>query len=168
MDLIIYGFGGHGKVVLDLARSLGYQEVGVFDERYEGHPPSSGITFLGAYDERLYPDVQLVFAMGDNAVRMRLSEHVKHGFATIVHPSASVSPSASVGHGTVVLQNAVIQAYASVGRHCIINVGAIVDHDSYVSDFCHLRPHCYIAGASRLSELTTIGPTITVPRNSTI
>jgi len=168
MDLIIYGFGGHGKVVFDLARSLGYREVGVFDERYAGHPPSAGVTFLGAYDERLHPDVPLVFAMGDNAVRRRLSGQVRHRFATLVHPRASVSPSASVGHGTVVLQNAVIQADASVGRHCIMNVGAVVDHDSGVGDFCHLRPYSYAAGGSRLSELTTVGPGVSLPRNTSL
>jgi len=168
MDLLIYGFGGHGKVVLDLARSLGYGEIGVFDERYAGHPPSSGVTFLGAYDERLHPDVPLVFAMGDNAVRMHLSGQVRHGFATLVHPSASVSPSAFVGQGTVVLHNAVIQADSSVGAHCIVNVGAVVDHDSCVGDFCHLRPMSYVAGGCSVSALTVLGPGDILPRSASL
>jgi acetyltransferase EpsM len=71
----------------------------------------------------------MVFAIGDNATRMRLLQEVRHGFATLVHASASVSMSASIGIGTVVLQNAVIQADSSVGAHCIVNVGAVVDHD---------------------------------------
>ena len=168
MDLIIYGFGGHGKVVLDLARLLGYGEIGIFDELCAGQTTTSDITFLGAYNEVLHVNVPIILTMGDNAIRMHLSRKIRHQFATLVHPSASISSSASVGHGTVVLQNAVVQAATVVGRHCIINVGAVVDHDSYVSDFCHLRPHSYIAGDSRLSELTTIDPSVTIPRNSTI
>lgn len=168
MDLIIYGFGGHGKVVLDLARSLGYKEVGVFDAMYAGHPPHSYITFLGAYDEHLHPEVPMVLAIGDNTVRMRLSEQVKHGLATLVHQSASVSPSVSVGQGTVILQNAVIQVGSAVGAHCIVNVGAVVDHDSDVSDFCHLRPYSYVAGGSRLSNLTTVGPGVHIPRGTSL
>lgn len=167
MNLLVFGFGGHGKVVLDLARTLGLGSVGVFDDwPLTGALP--GVTFLGAYDANIHPDVPLVMAVGDNATRLRLSTEIFHGFATLVHPGASVSPSARVGKGSVVLQNAVIQADSAVGRHCIINVGAVVDHDSQIGDCCHLRPMSYVAGGCRFSELTTIGPGVSFPRNTSL
>src|SRR5699024_12712960 len=47
-----------------------------------------------------------------------------------LHPSAVVSPTATIGYGTVVMPGAYINAKASIGRHCIINTGAIIDRKS--------------------------------------
>lgn len=163
MDLLIFGFGGHGKVVIDLARALGYGSVGVFDDRPAVEMPQ-GVVYLGPYDPTVHPDVPLVMAIGDNAARMRLSAVVGHSFAKLIHPSASVSQSAMVGEGTVVLHNAVIQSGSAVGRHCIINVGAVIDHDCRVGDFCHLRPNSYVAGGCLVSDKVTIEPGVALPR----
>ena len=58
--LYIYGGGGHGRVVADLARMAGYRNICFLDD-----------TGSRKFDERL-PKGDIIVAVGDNAVRERL------------------------------------------------------------------------------------------------
>ena len=110
--LYIYGGGGHGRVVADVAKMAGYRNICFLDD-----------TGSRKFDERL-PKGDIIVAVGDNAVRERLCRKVAAvGFHLInlVHPSAVISPSVTLGIGVVVMPLAVINADARVGerRHHI-------------------------------------------------
>src|SRR5262249_31059894 len=77
-------------------------------------------------------------------------------FATVVHPTASVSPSARLGRGVVLLQHVTVAARAIIGDHVIVLPAAIVSHDVEVGDYSciaggaclsgrvHVGVHCYV------------------------
>jgi acetyltransferase EpsM len=56
-------------------------------------------------------------------------------FATVVHPSASISSSATLGYGTVVHQHATVTTGARVGNHVLILPQAVISHGDVVGDF---------------------------------
>jgi len=56
----------------------------------------------------------------------------------IIHPTAYVSPKASVNVGTVVLQKAVINSYTVVVTECIINLGAMINHNCVIGKGSHM------------------------------
>lgn len=181
-DLIVIGAGGHGRVVAEAAAASGRYRLAAFaDDRYADEgielgivrvPVESLYTLLGKLD-----DPAIVVAIGDNAARKRLVERLALPdklYATVIHPSAVLSPTSFIGNGSVVMAGAVLNADAVVGRHAIVNTNAVVEHDCRAGDFAHISPAAAMAGASVLEDGAHAGvgscllPGITVGAWSTL
>lgn len=156
--MIIYGASGHGKVVADLARAAG-ETVTCFADDNDALSSVDGITVRHGLTEFSEP---VVIAIGDNATRRRIALTLPASFATAIHPTAIVSPRATVGEGTVIMAGAIVQADATIGRHSIVNTGASVDHECHIGDFTHLSPHATLCGNVTVGEGTWIGAAATV------
>jgi acetyltransferase EpsM len=163
---LIYGFGGHGKVIAEALIAKTGGQVGVFDE--QPIEVIDKIVYLGSYDPYIYPDLSIIIGVGKNEIRRQLSLLIKHSFQSFIHPSAQVAQNVNIGRGSVVLQNAVIQANSIIGDHVIVNIGAMIDHDNKIGDFVHVSPLCYVGSNSIISELTCLEPCSRVPRFSQI
>lgn len=137
----LYGAGGHAKVIIDILRAEGAEIRSIVDVD-ESKRSLSGIEVVHSASG-LSP---VIVSIGNNAVRKRVAEELDCEFATAVHPTAVVSPSARIGEGSVVMHGAIVQADAEVGRHCIINTGASVDHECRIGDYSHISPHATLCG----------------------
>lgn len=166
INYLIYGFGGHGKVLAEAIISSTGSEVGVFDD--QPIKVFEKVIYLGPYDPNSYPELPILLGIGNNNVRKQLSKSIKHSFHSFIHPSAQVAGSVKIGKGSVILQNAVIQTNTIIGNHVIVNMGAMVDHDNTIGDFVHISPLCYVGSNSIISELTYLEPCSRVPRFSQI
>jgi sugar O-acyltransferase (sialic acid O-acetyltransferase NeuD family) len=161
----IYGAGGHGKVVADVARSSGREVVAfVDDDAARRGTALSGAPVLGWADllarRGEWTGLELALGIGDNAARMRSFDRAKAAglaVATLVHASAVVSPSASLGEGTVVMPGAIVNADARVGRGVVVNTGSIVEHDCRLGDFVFVSPGAALGGASECGASAHIG-----------
>ena len=163
IGILIYGFGGHGRVVAEfLNESLGYK-IGVFDEQAPRDKPDY-VIYLGSYDPKIHSNLKIIIAIGDNLRRSEIVKTLSHDFSQFIHPSAYVSPSARIGVGTVILQNVVIQSNAILGMHSIINIGSLIDHDSRIGDFCHIAPSSYVGGGAQVPSLIDLHPGQIIPR----
>ncbi|MBR1733629.1 MAG: acetyltransferase [Alloprevotella sp.] len=159
-EVVLYGAGGHARVVRDILLALG-SEVAFFVDDAPGMN-----TFVG---RQVRPSSALsggpeappvVISVGDNHARRRIAEELSGrgvGFATLVHPSAVVSPDAEIGEGTVVMPGAVINSGARIGRHCIVNSGVVVEHECIVGDYAHLSPHATLCGRAQVGEGVWVG-----------
>lgn len=162
--LVLVGAGGHAKVVVEVARAQGrFGIVGVIDPR----PPGTavlGVPVLGG-DEALprlrAEGVAWAFvALGGNALRQRIGGELRAmGFrlATLVHPSAVVVPSASVGEGAVLMARAVVSAEARVDDLAILNTGAVVEHDNLIGTAAHVAPLAALAGNVHVGARALVG-----------
>lgn len=173
---LIWGAGGHGKVVADLVRACGHHLAGFVDADAaklgcEVEPGGGRVVlqeeeFLGRVREcGCYPEGidAVALAIGDNGVRQRcLVPLEKCTVPSLVHPSAVVSSSAALGRGTVVFPSAVINADAHIGAAVIINSAAVVEHDCAVADGAHLSPGAMLAGGARVGERSWVGAGATV------
>lgn len=77
--------------------------------------------------------------------------------ATLIHPSAVVSPSACISGGCTVLARVVVNPNARIGTGCIINTGSIIEHDCVVEDFVNICPGVSMAGHARIGRKSFIG-----------
>jgi sugar O-acyltransferase (sialic acid O-acetyltransferase NeuD family) len=173
--VLIWGAGGHGRVVAELVRACGRVVRGFVDHR----PPMLGHAVAGgglvvALEEELVRRLEAgealpagatrgVPAVGDNAARLR---HVAvlgaRAADALVHPSATCSPSVALGPGTVVLAGAVLNAGARAGAGVIVNSGAIVEHDCVLEDGVHVSPGAVLAGHCEIGRGVWIGAGATV------
>lgn len=172
--ILIWGAGGHGKVVADIVRALGYQLMGFVDQdikRLGNIVEPLGATLLLDENSLLTAPQRaqaiahtMAIAIGDNIARLnalRLSEPY-FDVPPLIHPSALVSPSALFGPATVVMPGAIINAGATIGRACILNTACVIEHDCSLSDGVHISPHATLAGNVTVGAQAWIGANATV------
>lgn len=162
---VIYGSGGHAKVICDLIFELGGQIECIFDDNANQKEEAFMNIPIHKYNSDMFMDSLLIIAIGNNQIRKKVASMVSHNFGTLVHPKATVSALSFIGIGTVILGNAVIQAEARIGNQVIINIGACVDHEAIVEDFANIGPLVYIGGGTQISKMATIEANATISRN---
>ncbi|WP_353197600.1 acetyltransferase [Parapedobacter defluvii] len=152
--LYLYGASGHGKVVTEIAESLGLSIGGFVD----ANPVIRELLEYPVSTDLPLGEQVLFISIGNNRIRKKLvSELVNEQFATLIHPDAIVSRRSIIGNGTVIMGGAALNADVKIGTHCIINTNASVDHDCQLDDFVHISPNVALAGDVSVGEGTHIG-----------
>ncbi len=77
-------------------------------------------------------------------------------FATVVHPSASVSEKSVLGEGTIVSANAVISARAKLGRHVLVDSGVLIGHHTEIGDYVTVGLGAKVAGCTQIGRAAYI------------
>lgn len=151
--------GGRADCILD-------QDEGLWGQTLLGVPVLGG-------DDRLAELVgrgvgRFVVAVGNTApgdLRRRLFEAaLEAGLEplTVVHPSAIVSPSVSLGGGAVVLPGAVIGARVCIGLNVIINSRSLVEHDCVIKDHVHIASGACLCGGCIVGVGSFVGSGATI------
>ena len=155
MRLVILGAGGYGRNRADLAEQSGrYTEIRFLDD--------SGGDAVGTCQEfQKFADADTEFypAFGNNALRMDwLKKLITCGctVASIVHPTAYVSPKTTVCRGVAILPRAIVNTGTVIGDGCIVSCGAIVDHDCVLGEGIHVCLGAIIKAENRIPALEKI------------
>ena len=152
-------------MVLDAMELLGIAVAAFIDETSD--PASEraveGVPILRSWREaadRFGGSLPVVLAVGRNAARDRIAtELVAAGVAlqTIVHPTAVVSPRATIGVGCYIGPKAIVNSDAVVGDACIVNSAACVEHHCRLGRAVHLGPLAVVCGWATVGARTFIG-----------
>lgn len=159
--LLIIGAGGHGKVVADIALSLGkWKSIAFLDDKNINN--SLGIEVIGKSTDafRYINDWEIIVAIGSNKIRERIQNKLiamGANLPILIHPSAVIGKNVEIGEGTVVMANSVINCCTKIGNGCIINTGATVDHDNLIEDYVHISPGVHLAGNVKVGKGSWIG-----------
>ncbi len=161
---VIIGAGYHSKVVLEAVWALNaYDVIGLVDPKPLA-PSLGGVAVLGG--DELMPKLRdqgiriAVLGIGDNSLRQRLAEQalsLGYDLPPIVHPHASISPSAKILDGAVIMARAVIGTQTLIREFAIVNTGAIIDHDNDIGKAAHIAPGCALAGCVHIGACALIG-----------
>jgi len=163
MNLIIYGAGGHAKVVGEAAYSLAEYEsiifVDPFVEKFsfiEGNPKFSLVSSYSIQGKE--SETQSFCAIGDNEMRKKVvSHHSKDNFIYIASHEAFISKFCNISAGVFVAPRASVNADASIGLHSIINTGAVIEHDCKISSYSHIGPNAVLGGNVLLGDKVFVG-----------
>jgi UDP-perosamine 4-acetyltransferase len=169
MNVVIIGAGGHGRVVLDVLRTMGeFHVVGFIDaDAARAGQEVMGVPILGAI--HLLPKLQkqaanrirgAIVAIGDNRVRRTYSDQVlESGLELInaVHPSAIISSTAIIGRNVLLAAGAIVNTQVRIADDVIINTGAVVDHECQIGRAAHIGPAAALAGRVEVGEGAFIG-----------
>ena len=165
--LAIYGAGGHGDVVAEIAELnnfsvLFFDEKNIEDKKIEGK----------LTDLLINENIKDVFvAIGDNLLRENISSELKKSnknLLTLIHPSAIISKNSSVGKGSVVMPNVVINPNTHIGEGCILNTSCVIEHHCLIGNFSHVCPSASVAGNVKVGTQVFIGNNASVNNNVVI
>lgn len=165
-DVVIFGAGGHAKVVIETCIGALFRPVVCL-----GHSRWTSLIGVPVEPEDDATNWRsrgvhfAIVAIGNNAVRERVAEKARIlGFelATVVSPHAWVSPTANLGPGTIVMAGAVIQVEATIGAYGIVNTGASIDHECELGRAVHAAPHSTLCGNVVTGDRVWIGAGSTV------
>ena len=160
--IVVYGAGGHGKVVAEILITCGRDLQGFIDD----NPSLRGSSVLGlpvySADEwlRSHEHAGVALGIGINVAREQVAVRIRHSgcsVLTVVHPGALVSRNARIGEGAAVMPGAVLNPDCEIGEGAIINSGAIVEHDAQIGRYSHLSPNSAAGGGAIVGAYAHIG-----------
>lgn len=156
LNLLILGAGSHGRNVKEIAESFRiFKKISFLDDKAEG-PEIIG-TCKDAMKYRNEYGCAFV-AIGDNKKRMKYARFLKERnfiLPSIISPSATVSPSASIGEGVAILPQSTV-GDAEIGDFCILASNSLVSTDSVVCDYSHIDCGAIVMKNTRVPEGTWV------------
>lgn len=167
--LVIIGAGGHAGVVIDTVNArdclrihgLVDQDQKLWRSRRYGCDVLGGDDLLaGIFAAGVHGAFLGIGMVRPSSLRRTCAEKAARlgfRFPSLTHPTAWISPSATLGEGAFVGPMAVVNSGAVLGSHAIVNSGAIVEHDCRVGDFSHVASGACLAGGVSVGTETLIG-----------
>ncbi len=168
--LIIIGASGHGKVVADIAKLCGYDDISFLDDN-DSVTECNGYKVIGKTSDYPKYDCDFFVAIGNGKIRKNIQQQLENAnksIATLVHPNAVIGENVKIGKGTVVMAGAVVNPSTAIGEGCIINTCSSVDHDNIIGDFVHISVGSHLAGTVKVADFTWIGIGATISNNISI
>lgn len=160
----IYGAGGLGKGIADIVtKHLPEWDEVLFVDDVTQERRVHGLDVL-PYAEFLRQhgpgQAQIVIAQGEPADKATLFDKVKadgYALATLVHPSAEISPDVQLGEGAVVFTGCYVSAETIIdaGSCLMPNVG--VGHNVHVGRCCQLSMCTTVGGYTTIGHGCYIG-----------
>lgn len=168
--ITIVGASGHGKVIADIARLNGYEDISFVDDNTElkscGNYKIVGTT--GCINEL---DSDFIVGIGNPAVRKMFMERLSNSgkeIVTLIHPRSVIGEDVTVGLGSVIMANAVVNPGTRIGNGVILNTCSSVDHDCEIGDYVHIAVGAHVCGTVKIGEETWIGAGCIVINNISI
>lgn len=169
--LLIFPCNGNGIEALDCIGSA-YRFIGFVDDT----PEKIGTNPMGypVWDREAFarfPDA-LVLAIPGSPTSYRSRKETIQGlgiakarFASVIHPTARVSPLASIGCNVLIMAGVVVTSNAIIGSHTCILPNTVIHHDVVLGDWVLVGSNVTIAGNTVVEENCYIGSGSSVINN---
>jgi len=162
--IVVYGAGGHGKLVGDVLLAQG-QKV---DSFVDDDSSRAGQIILGApvlssqklWQQAAQQQIAIVLGVGNNRARKKIAERCADAaieIMTVIHPTAIISCTASIGLGTAIMAGAVVNPDAQLGPGVILNSGAVVEHDVVLGAYAHISTNVALGGGAVVGDFSVLG-----------
>ncbi len=161
--LLILGTHGLAPEVADVVRGIPGVEVAGFVEnmdRARCRSPINGLPVHWIDDVAAMAGTHAAMSGLATTHRGRFTDQIDAlgmPFATLVHPTARLSPTVELGTGTLVGVGTIIASHTRLGRHVFVNRGALIGHDTQIGDFATIQPGANVAGACDIGRAAYIG-----------
>jgi UDP-N-acetylbacillosamine N-acetyltransferase len=142
--LLILGAGGLGQVVAESAQMSGrYTKIAFLDDK-PSEEKSRLFNIIGSIsDAERFADqfIYAIPAFGNNEKRCETMGQLRtfgYKIPCIIHPTAHISPTATIGEGTIIRPMVGISRDVVIGECCLINMGAMIDHRCVIGRCTHI------------------------------
>jgi sugar O-acyltransferase (sialic acid O-acetyltransferase NeuD family) len=118
-----------------------------------------------------HDDWSAVLCPGSGRARSKVADRLadlalgRERFGSVVHPTAVVPRSCTVGAGSILLAGTVLTASVEVGRHVVVMPGSVLTHDDVLADHVTVCARVALAGGVVVAEGAYLGTGCTVREN---
>lgn len=170
-DIIMVGYGGHGRSVADTIEKLqcyhilGYTDIQESQDATYPYLGTDQILIGNIYDKKSVKLAMGLGYMGHGNIRRELFRQLMelgYEFPTLIDSSAIVSNTARIDDGAFVGKGAIIGAEAKIGQGAIINSGAIVEHECCIGEGTHIAVGATLCGQVSIGNFSLVGANATV------
>ena len=162
IPLLILGAGSFAIEALEIAELAGgFRPLGFVVS--DPAPPGSTHAGLPVYGEDAIPaelaGAQVVGGIVSTRRRAFIERIEARGFVftTLRHPTAIVSPRATLMPGALLGAGVIVASNTRIGAHTVLNRGANVGHDNQLGDFVTISPGATLAGAISVGTGAYVG-----------
>lgn len=176
MMLLIYGSGGLGREVYDLATRINkenqrWSEIAFIDD-FRPDSELDGVKVLKFSDILQLENTECIVAVGEPNSREKLYQKLKQNnqkIATLIDPSAIVSNSATVEEGSIICafvlianktricQNVLVQSFVNVGHDILVGSHSVISSGVFPGGGDVFGEKVYIGMGATIKEKLTVG-----------
>lgn len=167
MDLGIYGSGGLGREVVELAKQINtvtkrWENI-VFVDDHPNVMTKNGIkilTFsevLASYSKN---KIEISIAIGEPEIRKMICEKViNKGYclATLIHPQVHIPETTEILSGATINIFSFVSCNVKIGSNVYIQPQTLIGHDCTIGDHCVISPCAALAGSCSVGECSYVG-----------
>ena len=172
MRLGIYGLGGLGREVYELAKIINSEKLFWEEILFIDHKNDIG-SFNGAkaiscsrlYQDYCDQDIEISIALGEPAFRNEVyQDMLGHGYpvVSLVHPEIHLPSNTAVGNGCIISENCFISVNVCIGENVLIQPHTCIGHDSRIMPHSVLSTNVVICGNCTIGNRCYIGVNVPV------
>jgi sugar O-acyltransferase (sialic acid O-acetyltransferase NeuD family) len=185
-SLLLFPYNGNAREAFDCLDHT-YTFLGFIDDlTLKQGNIREGVTIYSRSALNLFPEAKLLAVPGSPTTFRQRREIIESlnipfsRYATVIHPSAKIAPSAKIGLNTLIMAGVVITADVTIGNHVCILPNTVIHHDSIIEDsvligagvivagHVRIRENCYIGSGSTIINNIEIGPKALVGMSSNV
>jgi sugar O-acyltransferase (sialic acid O-acetyltransferase NeuD family) len=166
MRVVIFGAGGHARVIADMLECRGSEIAGLIASDLPAGTLRFGYSVIGSESDlpALFDEFRIeagVMAVGDNWGRGQFVARIQAispalRFIPVIHPSACIGRDVVIGEGTVIMAGTVVNSGANIGPFGIVNTKASLGHDASMGSFASLAPGVTIGGNAMIGDYSAV------------
>ncbi|MBN3189598.1 acetyltransferase [Pectobacterium brasiliense] len=164
MILGIYGAGGLGRETLMLAQLINEKEKRwediLFIDDINPERVLKNISVKSFAQVKNIKFLEVVIAIGEPAIRASMAEKIRGSrinLATLIDPSAYISPCSKIGDGVVIYQGVNVSCDTCVEDNVIMQAFSSISHDCHIAAHSITSTYSAMAGAVYVGTRTFIG-----------
>lgn len=180
MVLGIYGSGGAGKELKEMAELIGKWDEVVFIDDMTEPDIFKGIKRM-PFDcfKKLYSvDIaEVTVSLGEPAYKVMLRERVMqvgYRMANVIHPTAWISPTATIGNGVTMDYGVNVNADCTIGDGVSIMGFSAIGHDTIIEENTQISAgvlisgHCFVGRNTFIAAGVPVKEGISIGRDSIV
>lgn len=166
MVLGIYGAGGLGREVLELARTIDRREKTwedfIFIDDGEVAPEVNGARTF-AYGEAVAAyqgNLEITLGIGEPSTREKLWAKIERDgiqAATLIHPGVPIPETTAIGKGVTIQVGCFISCNVTIEDYVYIQPHANIGHDDILKKGCVISGFCNLSGNVKVGEYSYLG-----------
>lgn len=166
MVLGIYGAGGLGREVLELARIINRKDhrweefIFIDDADITGTVNGCGVHKYEKAKDKYGGTLEIAMGIGEPAVRKKLFGKIKDdgiSAPTLIHPDVHIPETTAIGQGVVIQHGCFISCNVTIKDYVFIQPQCSIGHDDVLEEGCMVAGFGNIGGMVSIGKWTYLG-----------